>query len=224
MRFLINALVFSTSIASLASACIYKRAMDVESFTYEGENGPLVWHHVNRTAYGACAHGQEQSPINIETHLKFKRADAILAYPSIGDFTAENNGHTIQFTPKNATKYKAKLGGGDYQLLQFHFHTPSEHRLNREHYPLEVHFVHQNPSSRFSWCTLGNNFLFWQLLTTSLPPIAGALAAVGVFFDIGHVENGMFLSGIYPYLYDLEEEGAETAVPRVYLTYVIPTP
>lgn len=30
-----------------------------------------------------------------------------------------------------------------YKLLQFHWHTPSEHRLNGEEFPMEMHFVHQ---------------------------------------------------------------------------------
>lgn len=32
----------------------------------------------------------------------------------------------------------------DYKMIQFHFHTPSEHLINGVHYPLEMHMVHQN--------------------------------------------------------------------------------
>jgi carbonic anhydrase len=31
-----------------------------------------------------------------------------------------------------------------YELKQFHFHSPSEHTVNGQHYPMEVHLVHQN--------------------------------------------------------------------------------
>ena len=34
------------------------------------------------------------------------------------------------------------MGGKQYNLLQFHFHTPSEHKLNGKALPMEVHFVH----------------------------------------------------------------------------------
>jgi carbonic anhydrase len=32
-------------------------------------------------------------------------------------------------------------GGKTYALAQFHFHTPGEHRVNNEFYPMEMHFV-----------------------------------------------------------------------------------
>ncbi len=33
--------------------------------------------------------------------------------------------------------------GREYELDNIHFHTPSEHRIFNEHYPLEVHLVHK---------------------------------------------------------------------------------
>ncbi len=37
--------------------------------------------------------------------------------------------------------------GITYDLLQFHFHAPSEHTIDGEAAPLEIHFVHQDPNS-----------------------------------------------------------------------------
>lgn len=34
------------------------------------------------------------------------------------------------------------FGGTQFRLAQYHIHTPSEHRINGEYYPLEVHMVH----------------------------------------------------------------------------------
>lgn len=36
------------------------------------------------------------------------------------------------------------VGGHRYDLLQFHFHTRSEHTINGRHTPLELHLVHQD--------------------------------------------------------------------------------
>ena len=36
-----------------------------------------------------------------------------------------------------------RSNGKDYSLLQFHFHTTSEHRLDGEVFPMEMHLVHQ---------------------------------------------------------------------------------
>ena len=56
-----------------------------------------------------------------------------------------NNGHTVQFniTGDNSISVEGK----DYKLLQFHYHALSEHTVNGDHYPLEVHFVHKHSDS-----------------------------------------------------------------------------
>ena len=40
------------------------------------------------------------------------------------------------------------VDGVPYNLLQFHYHSPSEHTVDGVRYPLEVHFVHQNAATR----------------------------------------------------------------------------
>lgn len=39
-----------------------------------------------------------------------------------------------------------EMGGVTYGLVQFHWHTPSEHLLSARDYPIEMHFVHQDAS------------------------------------------------------------------------------
>jgi carbonic anhydrase len=51
----------------------------------------------------------------------------------------ENLGTTIEVIVNGTTT----VAGSDFQLVQFHMHTPSEHHLNGEYHPLEVHMVHQ---------------------------------------------------------------------------------
>jgi carbonic anhydrase len=38
-----------------------------------------------------------------------------------------------------------RLGDERYELLQFHFHTPAEHQLDWNRFPVEQHFVHRGP-------------------------------------------------------------------------------
>lgn len=145
--FFVKALVLATSFNSVAYACIYKRDAGAASWSYTGDTGPVVWHRINQTN-SVCASGKDQSPINVDSNVV--KGNITLEYPDVGQFLIENNGHTIELTPTDPTKYIAKIGGVDYELLQFHFHTPSEHRLNNEYFPLEVHFVHQHVASEFS--------------------------------------------------------------------------
>ncbi len=58
-----------------------------------------------------------------------------------------NNGHTIQVDYPPGSYIK--INGEIYQLLQFHFHTPSEHTVARNAYGMELH-VHQNQAGNFT--------------------------------------------------------------------------
>jgi carbonic anhydrase len=41
-----------------------------------------------------------------------------------------------------------ELDGVRYELIQFHFHTPSEHVLDGRRFPVEQHFVHRGPDGQ----------------------------------------------------------------------------
>jgi carbonic anhydrase len=56
-----------------------------------------------------------------------------------------NTGHgtmQVNFKPGNI----ATIGGVDLELLQYHFHTPSEHAFDGKRTPMEVHLVSQSSS------------------------------------------------------------------------------
>lgn len=106
---------------------------------YIGHDGPAHWAELD-PAFEACASGRRQSPIDI-------RATEKAALPAL-DFhygraapTLVNNGHTVQVNlPAGQT---LTLGGTTYQLLQFHFHTPSEETIRGRHAAMVAHFVHK---------------------------------------------------------------------------------
>jgi carbonic anhydrase len=54
-----------------------------------------------------------------------------------------NNGHTIQVDYKSYSVLH--VNDRTYRLRQFHFHDPSEHEIEGESYPMELHLVHQDP-------------------------------------------------------------------------------
>ncbi len=109
---------------------------------HSGPEGPENWKNLC-DGFAACG-GKRQSPIDIAT-VKVEKDNRLRA-PEFhyGQTPVEiiNNGHTVQF---NVTKGQyVKLNGKDYELLQFHYHAPSEHTVDGRHYPLEVHFVHKH--------------------------------------------------------------------------------
>lgn len=104
-----------------------------------GYEHPESWGGVS----GGCA-GIYQSPIDINTAATIK-ADLPELKFSYSSFPISiiDNGHTIQvntnsYSAANTISYKDKT----YQLKQFHFHAESEHTINGEHAPMEVHLVH----------------------------------------------------------------------------------
>ncbi len=133
-------------------------AQEEVNWSYEGEEGPEYWGDLS-DAFAACANGRMQSPIDISGTLSGSGGVAAFDY---GDTALDivNNGHTVQVNVEPG--HTAVLSGGLYRLLQFHFHSPSEHKVNGRSAAMEAHFVHRNDD--------------------------GGLAVVGVFIEAG-VEN-----------------------------------
>ena len=50
------------------------------------------------------------------------------------------NGHTIQVNYNPGSTIK--VNGNEFELKQFHFHSPSENTIEGRSYPMEVHYVH----------------------------------------------------------------------------------
>jgi len=118
-------------------------------WSYEASEGPAVWGELS-PAYMLCGSGESQSPINIEHsevegeapfNIDYGTSSLKIAFNQHVDDIVDN-GHTIQINVDQGSTFT--IGGKQYELKQFHFHTPSEHTIDGEHFPLEVHFVHQS--------------------------------------------------------------------------------
>lgn len=93
--------------------------------------------------FETCKLGKEQSPINIvKKEVKKSDLPAIETHYEPSKSEIVNNGHTIQIN-LSAGGF-AKLRDGEYKLVQFHFHTPSEEMINGKNYPMVAHLVHKN--------------------------------------------------------------------------------
>jgi carbonic anhydrase len=102
------------------------------------------WGEVDPT-YAPCNAGKNQSPIDIRRAqrsnlpaLRFEFKSAPLKY-------VVNNGHTIRVNYPDAPGNGDLLIVGDkrYQLLQLHFHRPSEERIAGKAYDMEVHLMYR---------------------------------------------------------------------------------
>jgi carbonic anhydrase len=110
---------------------------------YEGAEDPTHWGEL-ADEYKECAAGQEQSPIDIvEDHAIPAEFSPVEIHWQAFTPTIVDNGHTIQVNTNGQGGY-AEVNGVRYTLAQFHFHHQSEHTIDGQHAPLEVHFVHQS--------------------------------------------------------------------------------
>ncbi|MDO9197099.1 MAG: carbonic anhydrase family protein [Rhodoferax sp.] len=115
---------------------------------YEGETGPQAWGKL-KPDFNVCAIGKRQSPINIEESGTLQGPAEPLQFnyqPSSG--TVVNNGHTIQvdLTGDNSMTVR----GSTYKLLQFHFHHPSEERVDYRGFAMVAHLVHRNAEGQLA--------------------------------------------------------------------------
>ncbi len=107
-------------------------------WSYDGETGPEFWGSLHED-FATCDAGLEQSPIDVP---------AGTGDPSPIDLTgcsttlfAEHNGHTVEYDVDGDCELRHK--GGQYNVLQFHFHSPSEHKIAGAGTDMEMHIVHQ---------------------------------------------------------------------------------
>lgn len=112
-------------------------------WSYEGAEGPGHWGDLSPD-FAKCKTGKNQSPINL-METKAIGTTGLAALDVIyrdSYLKILHTGHTVQVNYPLGSYIR--LNGHRYELLQFHFHTPSEHQLNGFNYPMEMHLVHRD--------------------------------------------------------------------------------
>ncbi len=112
-------------------------------WSYTGPDGPHHWGDLAPENI-TCKIGKNQSPID----LRDNAAVGTTGLPQLDVVYQDvplrvlNNGHTVQVNYPLGSYIK--VGDHRYELMQFHFHTPSEHKKEGFNYPMEMHLVHKD--------------------------------------------------------------------------------
>ena len=116
-------------------------------WSYAGKTGPELWSRLD-PSYQACGHGHEQSPVNIHHARLNKALQPIQFHYLAGPVHLENNGHAIEVHVDPGSYIIAN--GVRYDLIQYHFHRPSEHTIDGKLSDLEVHLVHRSADGKLA--------------------------------------------------------------------------
>ena len=145
--------VLALSLAALVpGAALLASEHGAPHWGYGAEDGPANWGKLSPD-YALCSSGKAQTPIDLVppavvvagTHTPAPELE-----PGHGEraLSLLDNGHTIQVTDTGGTRLT--LDGVRYELLQFHFHDPSEHTIGGRSYPMELHLVHTSADGRLA--------------------------------------------------------------------------
>jgi carbonic anhydrase len=125
------------------ASSVPSKAYGSPHWTYKGAAGPTAWGRISKT-FRLCEAGRMQSPINIDEPGSEKASIQAIKFdyhPVLLDIV--HNGHTVQVN--YAPGSSITISGKRYDLLQFHFHTPSEHAVSGKRAPYGSPF---RPSKR----------------------------------------------------------------------------
>ncbi len=127
--------------AAVATGVPALAAESTPHWSYSGNTGPEHWASED-PAFATCGVGKRQSPIDIE-HATAKALPAIaFAYQPIAlKVTDTGHGFQVNAAPGSGG---ITVGGDHYELMQFHFHRPSEEAIHGHHYAMVAHLVHRN--------------------------------------------------------------------------------
>ena len=164
-------------------------------WSYQENDGPGHWAELSE-AYELCASGRAQSPIDLRgASTPDTKARFVLDYQPARLVAAHHehvvdvldNGHTIQFTYDEGSTLSE--GGTDFELVQFHFHAPSEHWVNGRSYAMELHLVHKSEDGQLAVMGVlveeGEHNPAFEVLWENLPTRPGETRhAEGVAVDV----------------------------------------
>ncbi len=117
------------------------KPMSQAHWDYEGRNGPQNWAKLS-PEFADCGTGKYQSPIDIKEGIRLSLDPIAFDYKS-SPLRILDNGHTVQVNYGMGSSIT--VNGDKYNLVQFHFHKPSEERIEGKSFDMVVHLVHKNP-------------------------------------------------------------------------------
>jgi carbonic anhydrase len=117
-------------------------------WSYQGATGPARWASLE-PEFGTCASGQLQSPIDIRQDAVQKADLPAIAFDyHRGPLTLMDNGHTLRVVVPPGSGIT--IDGHRYELVEFHFHKPSEESIDGRRHDMVAHYVHRDAQGQLA--------------------------------------------------------------------------
>jgi len=129
-----------------AGAANAEHAEAAHPWSYEGEHGPKHWGQL-KPEYAACKTGKRQSPIDLGGAKTANLPAIDFAYAPVS-WRIIDNGHTVQVNVGPGSSITVE--GKRFDLVQFHFHQPSEERIEGRAYAMVTHLVHKSADDKLA--------------------------------------------------------------------------
>ena len=115
-------------------------------WSYGPHAGPAEWGDLQKE-FTTCKLGKTQSPIDIRGAKTADLPAIKFDYKPV-PLRVIDNGHTIQVNYAKGSSIE--VGGTRYELVQFHFHKPSEERIEGKTHDMVVHLVHAGADGKLA--------------------------------------------------------------------------
>ncbi|MBY0573590.1 MAG: carbonic anhydrase family protein [Undibacterium sp.] len=174
----------------LAEKAKVVHAVNSAHWSYEGEGDPSSWGKMN-PANAKCDSGDRQSPIDIRDGIRVDLDGINFDYKPVA-FSVIDNRHTIQVNLSSGNRIQ--VSGKTFELVQFHFHRPSEERIGGKNFAMVAHLVHKD--------------------------MEGKLAVIAVLIEPG--KSNVVVQTVWNNL-PLEKEEVVKAISTIDMTQILPT-
>jgi carbonic anhydrase len=130
----------------LTLSCAAQEHHPEHTWDYGDALGPSHWGDL-KPEFAACKNGHHQSPIDIRNPKKAALPPIQFDYkPS--PLHIIDNGHTVMINYGSGSFIS--VGDKKYALKQFHFHRPSEEKINGKGFEMTVHLVHADDQGKLA--------------------------------------------------------------------------
>ena len=154
---------------------------------YKGEAGPQAWGGL-KAEFSTCSTGKRQSPIDIRDGITVDLEPVQFDYRASG-FRVIDNGHTVQVNLAPGNFIQA--AGRRWELVQFHFHRPSEERIDGRQFDMVAHLVHKDSDGKLAVVAVllerGSIQPLVQTIWNNLPLEKGEEVPARAVIDLNHL-------------------------------------